>query len=178
MNRRHFLTTAGAAAALVPASAPAAEEPLMDWEKVVELTRYTAVCEQATDGKFPNIRLEVHLDRKEPDSSWTSFIRLFKLTWDGQEIPIPERFWNDLNHIRIEDYPEAEIRKVPEKQRWKLDEELESLKKPRLILSAESGTVLIEWTRGEECDGHSTIRWIVTKAGIVLRHRHEPFHVC
>ena len=43
-------------------------------------------------------------------------------------------------------------------------------------LSAEGGTVLIEWERPEECDSHSTIRWIVSKSGTVLRHRHCPPH--
>ena len=47
-----------------------------------------------------------------------------------------------------------------------------------LSLSAEVGTVLIEWERPEECDSHSTIRWIISKSGVVLRHRHCPPHEC
>jgi hypothetical protein len=43
-------------------------------------------------------------------------------------------------------------------------------------LSAEGGTVLIEWGRDEECDSSSTIRWIVSKSGTMLRHRNCPPH--
>lgn len=150
----------------------------MDWEKVLQLTDYTAVCEQATDGTLPNIKLQVQLGQKDPESPWSTFIRVFKLTWNGQEIAIPQRFWNDLDHVRLEDYPKAEISKVPAEKREIFNEQLGQLQRPRLILSAESGTVLIEWRRGEECDSHSIIRWIVSKSGVVLRHRHEPFHLC
>lgn len=41
---------------------------------------------------------------------------------------------------------------------------------------ADGGTVLIQWDRPEECDGRSTIRWIVSKSGTVLRHRYEAPH--
>ena len=47
---------------------------------------------------------------------------------------------------------------------------------PRSSLSLRSR--IIEWERPEECDSHSTIRWIVIKSGVVLRHRHCPPHEC
>lgn len=180
MKRRHFLVAAGAAATALPSKAAGEDDnaPLIDHEKVLELTHYTAKCEQATNGKYPDIRLEVRLERKDPEASWSSQLKTFKLNWEGTEIQIAERFWNDLPGLRVRDYPKAEIKKVPEAKRWKLDTELAALHKPRLYLSAESGTVLIEWTRDEECDSSSTIRWIISKSGMVMRHRLEPFHEC
>jgi hypothetical protein len=43
-----------------------------------------------------------------------------------------------------------------------------------VFLSAEGGTALIEWERPEECNSHSTIRWIVSKSGVILRHLTLP----
>lgn len=179
MNRRHFLTTAGAAAAAGPLGAAAEnDEFLLSSEKVVLLENYTAVCELLTPGHRPDIQLKVRLEQKDPESRWSTVIRLFKLTWEGQDIPIPARFWNDLDHFAIESYPEADLKQIPKDKQYQVEKELARLRKPRVYLSAESGTALIEWVRNEECDSHSTIRWIVSKSGIVLRHRHEPPHYC
>ena len=101
----------------------------------------------------------------------------FDLTWDGKAMKIPERFWNDLPGFRIETSTLDPEELKPDLQ-WKALQFLERLRQPRLSLSAEGGTVLIEWDRPEECDSRSTIRWIVSKSGTVLRHRHCPPHEC
>lgn len=41
----------------------------------------------------------------------------------------------------------------------------------RVFLSEDGGTILIEWIRSLEGDLSWTVRWIVSKAGTVLRHR-------
>lgn len=74
---------------------------------------------------------------------------------------LPKRFWNDLSLFPIQNHQSTILN-------------LQSLPS----LSAEGGTVLIEWVRPEECDSRSTIRWIVSKSGAVLRHRHCPPHEC
>jgi hypothetical protein len=90
---------------------------------------------------------------------------------------IQERFWNDLPGLRIETSTLDPQKLKPDLQRKAL-QFLDQLEQPRLSLSAEGGTVLIEWTRPEECDSSSTIRWIVSKSGTILRHRHCPPHEC
>jgi hypothetical protein len=37
-------------------------------------------------------------------------------------------------------------------------------------------TATIEWERAGECDSSSTIRWIISKSGTVIRHHHWPPH--
>jgi hypothetical protein len=106
-----------------------------------------------------------------------NLIRRFDLTWDGKAMPIPERFWNDLPDLRIE-ISTLKPETLKSELRWKAEQFLERLRQPRVSLSAEGGTVLIEWERPEECDSHSTLRWIVSKSGVVLRHRHCPPHEC
>jgi hypothetical protein len=107
----------------------------------------------------------------------SSLVTRFDLTWDGRPVKIPGRFWNDLARLQIETSTLNPEKLKPE-LRWKAHGFLEHLKQPRVILSAEGGTALIEWDRSEECDGRSTIRWIVTRSGTVLRHRYEPRHDC
>jgi hypothetical protein len=127
-------------------------------------------------GKF---RCYQYKGKDMPESFWPgqSLLTRFELTWDGKAMNIPGRFWNDLPGLRLETSTLDPKKLKPELQ-WKAHEFLESLDQPRLSLSAEGGTVLIEWDRPEECDSRSTIRWIVSKSGTVLRHRHCPPHEC
>lgn len=179
MNRRQFLTTAGIAASTAPlAHACGDEESFLNWEKVIRVDFYVFACEQATDGKHPKIHLEVKLSRPEANRVIPAKIESFKLTWDGQDVPIADRFWKDLEGMSIETYPEVERARLNPNQKHQLDRELLRLKQPRLSLSAGGSTVLIEWQRGEDCDGLSTFRWIVSKSGTVLRHHHSPYHSC
>jgi hypothetical protein len=107
----------------------------------------------------------------------STLLTRFDLTWDGKAMNIPERFWNDLPGLRIQTSPLVPENLDPKIQ-WEAYEFLENLDQPRISLSAEGGTALIEWARPEECDSSSTIRWIISKSGTVLRHRHCPPHEC
>jgi hypothetical protein len=182
MHRRNFLSGTGVVA-LTAGTAPIlcakeAEESL-NWEKVTSLKHYVAKCERATDGDYPDIKLEVRLeDLKTDEFEQQGFLRLFRLTWSGKEIPIPNRFWADLNRLEVQDYPKAEIARWEKDSQWRALHQLDDLKKPRLSLSCDGGTVLIEWKRSEECDSSSTIQWIIAKSGTVLRHRYQKYHEC
>jgi hypothetical protein len=200
MKRRSFLSISALSAVPVAARA-AGEEPDAGWW---ETTNEEALVFKASteEGK---ITLEVELfrpaedevtERQDPDGPdgavefiyqgkvqpypfypGNTLLKRFDLTWDGKDMKIPERFWNDLPGLRIQT-SSLDPEKVPPEIRWKAEQFLEGLRQPRVSLSAEGGTVLIEWERGEECDSHSTIRWIVSKSGVVLRHRHCPPHEC
>ncbi|MBC8126639.1 MAG: hypothetical protein H8M99_05775 [Gloeobacteraceae cyanobacterium ES-bin-144] len=183
MNRRNFITTSGLlAVGTTVASSAEVEAPLLDWAKVQNVHEFTAKCSQSAEGEFPNIRLRVSLKADDPESARSEWliknIIRFELIWDDQQILIPERFWNDIVRMEIFVYPENEQSKVPDAMQWKLKDELGQLRQPRVKLSAGKGTVLIEWERGEECDGRSTFRWMVTKNGTVLRHHDLPLHQC
>lgn len=94
----------------------------------------------------------------------------FDLTWDGKPFRIHPRFWSDLVGLDISTStldPEG----VQEIHRWEAYEFLNNLRQPRVTVSADLGTALVEWERGEECDGRSMIRWIIGRSGTVLRHR-------
>lgn len=198
MKRRSFLSLSALSA--VPVVARAAEDaPEPDWQETVTSNVMRFRCSDAED----RVVLEVELfqpaesDIKEatdakgehlhylykdqpqpyPFRPGVNLIRRFDLTWDGKAMKIPERFWTDLPDMRI-DTSTLDPEQVPPNLHWNAKEFLERLRQPRVSLSAEGGTVLIEWERPEECDSHSTIRWIVSKSGVVLRHRHCPPHEC
>lgn len=97
----------------------------------------------------------------------------FELFWDGKRIPIKERFWRDLYGFRIQT-SKVDQAQLPDNQKFEFDEFLSRLDQPRVILSEDGGTALIEWKRPEECDSHSTYRWIITRDGKVLRHCDRP----
>lgn len=117
--------------------------------------------------------------KRLPSRFWPgcNLIRKFELTWQGRKIDIPERFWADLVGCIIEQ-SSLQVAQLPDELKDQGETFLQRLQKPRLYVSADGGTVLIEWQRHEECNGASTIRWIVSKSGTVLRHRHEPPHDC
>jgi hypothetical protein len=198
MKRRSFLSLSALSA--LPVAARAADDaPEPDWSETVtsDALTFKAVSD---DGK---ITLQVELIRpaehevteaKDEDGEFrcyqykgkdqpypfhpgSTLPTRFDLTWDGKAVKIPDRFWNDLPGLRIETSTLKPETLKPE-LRWEAEEFLGRLDQPRVSLSAEGGTVLIEWQRPEECDSHSTIRWIVSKSGTVLRHRHQPPHEC
>ena len=198
MKRRSFLSLSAFSA--VPVVARAADDaPEPDWYETVTTDVMKFRCSDLED----SIVLEVELfkpaeseikELKDENGGFRAYqykgkeqpygfhpgvnlIRRFDLTWDGRTMSIPERFWNDLPDMRIETSTLKPDNLKPELH-WKAQEFLERLRQPRVSLSAEGGTVLIEWERPEECDSHSTIRWIVSKSGVVLRHRHCPPHEC
>ena len=112
--------------------------------------------------------------KKLPERWWKgeSILTKFDLSWGGKSIPIDKRFWSDLAGFRVQVTP-LEIKDVADKHVSAFLEFLGNIHQPRISLSADKGTVLIEWSRPEECDGRSVIRWMVAKSGTVLRHRNS-----
>jgi hypothetical protein len=198
MKRRSFLSLSALSAVPVVASA-ADDAPEPDWYETInsDALSFKAKSEegnlvlqvelfcppddevtQVTDKKGEH-RYFQYKGKDMPTRFWPgqSLLTRFELSWDGKAMNIPERFWNDLPGFRIETST-LEVEKLKPDLQWKAHQFLESLDQPRLSLSAEGGTVLIEWNRPEECDSRSTIRWIVSKSGTVLRHRYCPPHEC
>lgn len=116
-------------------------------------------------------------DLAYPFHPGSKLLSRFDLTWSGKAMPIPERFWSDLAGLDIETST-LDPAQLKSDLQWDAKKFLEALRQPRVMLSAEGGTALIEWVRPEECDARSTIRWIISKSGTILRHRHEPPHEC
>jgi hypothetical protein len=178
------------------AAEPAAKEGEW-WSSVVQQTQFTAI---SRDG---SLKLKVKLGKlavtektfktadgkvtryydkgKQLPSDWLPGDKplvQFELYWDGKIVPIEGRFWRDLYGFRIMTSP-LDPDKVPATQRDQfVNEFLSRLERPRVILSADGGTALIEWIHPEECDSRSIYRWIVTREGRVLRHRDKPPDEC
>jgi len=195
MKRRHFLTLSTLATTASGVSVATARE---EWWELVKSDNLLFTAKSAED----SLTLEVELEKpaeeeltelkteegeydgyawrgeKLPGRFWPgcSLIKKFDLKWDGKPIPIESRFWRDLAGFVIQTVPNKPVQ-IPD-DAWKYREFLDSLRQPRIMLSAEGGTALIEWERPEECDSSSTTRWIISRSGTVLRHRHEPPHEC
>ena len=107
-------------------------------------------------------------------------IKSFRFFWDNKEIPIPKRFWNDFGGCAIQTVPEK-LRKVEEDLEYEFGTFLENLNGPKVILSADGGTALIQWniqdTKGC-CGSRSDMRWIISKKGYIMRHRHDLPSMC
>lgn len=107
-------------------------------------------------------------------------LKAFRFTWKGEEIPVPKRFWNDFGGCLIESTP-LKKNQIPEELHPEFDEFLAKLDGPKVILSADGGTALIEWRilDTDACCGHrATMRWIIGKGGAVMRHRHTTPSEC
>lgn len=100
----------------------------------------------------------------------STYLTKFRFEWDGKEVSIPEKMWNDLACLTIQDC-KVNPKDVPEKFAWKYHEFINGLLQPRVLRSMDGGTALIEWARPEECDSRSILRWMVGRSGTVLRHR-------
>ena len=191
MHRRKFITLAALGTPVALAADDKKDEPPHEawWGTIESREKFTA---ESGEG---NIKLNVELffppedkvkeitnpegftnysyDGKTlPDRWWKgeSLLTKFELSWDGKSIPIEKRFWSDLAGFRIQVSP-LEIKDVAEKHVSAFLDFIGKIHQPRISLSADKGTILIEWERSEECDSHSTIRWMVAKSGTVLRHR-------
>jgi hypothetical protein len=206
MNRRSFLAMSSLGAA-IPVVATAEEQidnpEEMDWYETIysDALEFTAKAE--VENEEADIRLHVQLVRpadeefieiKNEQGKFVAYeyrgkvapeyfypgrtlLTRFDLTWDGKAIPIPERFWNDIGGLMIQTTT-VDPSKFKEEKHWEALDFIKGLMRPRLTLSADGGTVLIEWRRPEDCDSRSTYRWIVSKSGTVLRHRDCPPHYC
>jgi hypothetical protein len=187
MKRRSFLSLSALSA--VPVVAGAADEgPDAAWWETIDSDALTfqAVSEegnlvlrvelvrppedevtQVMDEKGDHLHF-AYKGKEMPMRFWPgeSLLTRFDLTWDGKAIHIPERFWNDsVSRLHSPNIPLGDLFLFP------LMTDHCSLGTSS-SLSADGGTVLIEWERPEEGDGRSIIRWIVSKSGTVLRHRH------
>lgn len=107
-------------------------------------------------------------------------IKRFQFFWDEKEIPVEKRFWNDFGGCRMEK-TKLTIDKIPRDEQYEFSDFLEELEGPKVILSANGGTALIEWSiiDMDACCGHrATMRWIISKSGAVMRHRHTTPNPC
>jgi hypothetical protein len=107
-------------------------------------------------------------------------LKQFRFTWNGREIPVAKRFWNDFGGCLIESTA-LKKSQIPEELHPEFDKFLEELGGPKVILSADGGTALIEWRilDTDACCGHrATVRWIIGKSGAVMRHRHTTPSLC
>lgn len=102
-------------------------------------------------------------------------IDLFSLTWDGRPIAVPPRFWADLAGFRLQTLS-VEPASLDSETRAMAEKYTATLLQPRVVLSADKGTALVEWMRQEDHDARSTFRWLISRSGTVLRHRHLPGH--
>lgn len=195
MNRRSFLARAGLAAPAAPLTAAAmdpADDPVeLWWPMVNEVEHFRAV---SSEGRLV---LEVTLARpgeEELDevreagalvgyslrgrplvSGFTpgiTVITAFDLRWDDRPTPVPDRFWNDLAGFRLQVLA-VDPETLDLAQRTRAEACRAELDHPRIVLSADEGTALIEWNRPDKLGLRSTFRWVVSKSGTVLRHRHR-----
>jgi len=202
MNRRTFLTLAGATAPLAPVLATSTDAPPLDdpadlwWPMIRHVDQFRAVSLEgrltldvtlATPGE-EELELIEHQGRvigyslrgrRLIDGYYpgVTVVDSFTLTWDGEPIPILSRFWNDLAGFRIQ-VLDLDLQMLDAAERARIELYRARLDQPRITLSADAGTALIEWVRPEECDARSTFRWIVSRSGNILRHRERPPHEC
>lgn len=107
-------------------------------------------------------------------------IKSFRFFWNEKEISIPKRFWSDFGGCAIEKLSEHP-KKIDEDHQLEFDDFFEKLDGPKVILSADGGTALIQWniqdTKGC-CGSRSDMRWIISKKGYIMRHRHDLPSMC
>ena len=189
LPRRRFLTVLGFG---LPAGSLAVDEKEDDADQPVEWETEDKLegifHEEAGDGGDPNVTLRVRIERLNYDEiieaadgsrTWRgekvsayshTVIRAFSLEWDGKTIRIPKRFWEDLGGLEIQELKSPRpFGDGTVARSW--DQAADWLRRPRVFLSEDGGTILIEWIRSLEGDLSWTVRWIVSKAGTVLRHR-------
>jgi hypothetical protein len=101
-----------------------------------------------------------------------TIIAQFDLRWDDRPVPVPDRFWNDLAGFRLQVLA-VDPETLDLAQRTRAEACQNELDRPRIVLSADEGTALIEWNRVDKMGLRSTFRWVVSRSGTVLRHRHR-----
>jgi hypothetical protein len=140
------------------------------------------VTEEIAEGEHGPV--SVYFFRGEKLPRWLQptdgILKEFRLTWKGREIPVAKRFWNDFGGCLIQSTP-LKKEHIPEELHGSFDKFLEQLDGPKVILSADGGTALIEWRilDTDACCGHrATVRWIISQSGSVMRHRHTTPSMC
>ncbi|QTN31914.1 hypothetical protein HZ994_06080 [Akkermansiaceae bacterium] len=107
-------------------------------------------------------------------------IKQFRFFWDNGEIPIEKRFWNDFGGCRIGQTTVSK-ESIPDDLMIEFEDFLGNLDGPKVILSADGGTALIHWRiiDMDACCGHrADVRWIISRSGAVMRHRHTTPSAC
>jgi hypothetical protein len=107
-------------------------------------------------------------------------IKRFRFFWDGREIPVAKRFWNDFGGCHITRCAIDRKTIHPDLIRY-FEEYQNDLEETKVILSADGGTALIEWRifDTDACCGHrATVRWMISKSGHVMRLRHTTPSRC
>jgi hypothetical protein len=107
-------------------------------------------------------------------------IKRFRFFWDEKEIPVGKRFWNDFGGCHI-DLCKVDPKTIAHDLIADFKDYQNDLKAPKLILSADGGTALIEWVimDTDACCGHrATMRWMISRSGHVMRHRHTTPNPC
>lgn len=195
MKRRSFLSLSSLAApvsSLTAAELDSKSEPTdLWWPMVSEVEQFRAV---SAEGR---LELEVALARPGEEelevvqesgsvagyslrgrpliggfSPGITVIAAFDLRWDDRPVLVPSRFWNDLAGFRLQTLS-VDLETLEREQRSRAEACLAALDHPRIVLSADEGTALIEWDRREKGGSRSTFRWVVSRLGTVLRHRHR-----
>lgn len=121
-------------------------------------------------------------DRRLPDNLHPSdgVLKTFRFFWDGKEIQVPDRFWKDVGGFRLEKCSFAGEKLTPE-ETLQVEEWTANLLCPQVILSADGGTAMVEWPiiDTHACCGHqATLRWLISRGGHVMRHRHTMPNPC
>lgn len=107
-------------------------------------------------------------------------IKSFRFFWNDKEIPIPKRFWNDFGGCAIEKLS-IDDQKIDAELQYEFDTFIENLDGPKVILSAVGGTALIQWNIQDTsgcCGSRSDVRWMISKKGYIMRHRHNLPSMC
>lgn len=210
MKRRSFLTLATSAPIGLGAFASAHVPEKLETKQDEARVKWQEHEEIAYSGTFETgeglLRLEVALIAENdvtekiiqtPDGEETRYtfegellprwlgpangiIKRFRFFWDGREIPVAKRFWNDFGGCHITRCT-VDRQTIPPDLGYVFEEYLGNLDGPKVILSADGGTALIEWSiiDTDACCGHrATMRWMISKSGHVMRHRHTTPSVC
>lgn len=192
MHRRKFI---GLAAFAAPAAVVAAdgEKPPVDdwWAKTEKVTKFTAHSPDRTlvlTVELTTPPLDEITEAKNDAGELTGYqwktkrmpsnfvpgenlLTKLHLEWDGKHVPVPEKYWADLACLEIQ-HCTIHPKDIPVKFAHQFSLFLADLRQPRILLSLDGGTALIEWVRPEDCDSSSTFRWMLNRAGTVLRHRY------
>ena len=94
------------------------------------------------------------------------------MCWKGKRLNIPKRLWSDVKGMVIE-VMKSPPPKALGKAFYSWEENDGWLRRPRVYLSTTEGTALIEWRKPGEGGGYEVYRWMVSKAGSVIRHCQE-----
>lgn len=105
--------------------------------------------------------------------SGSTLLTKFELDWEGRKIAIPAPLWaaSPLN-FQIQSAPleSLDAKDIPDGKAVHAARFIRhGLLKPRIFLSADGDSVMIEWKQNSECSAPLICRWIVAKDGSAKR---------